>query len=142
MRIGYGRVSTTDQNPDAQRDALAAAGSEQIFLDKASGKLATRPELDEALLVATRPGDRLVVTKLHSPRQLDLPRPQLRLLPTGAATRPCSGQPVAGGLGHQGVFEFGDGAEDLEEHAPDRGRGVDALIEHHQIHTPDLEVAG
>jgi DNA invertase Pin-like site-specific DNA recombinase len=64
MRIGYGRVSTTDQNPDAQRDALAAAGCEQIFLDKASGKLATRPELDKALLVANRPGDQLVVTKL------------------------------------------------------------------------------
>jgi hypothetical protein len=26
MRIGYGRVSTRDQNPDAQRDALEAAG--------------------------------------------------------------------------------------------------------------------
>jgi DNA invertase Pin-like site-specific DNA recombinase len=59
MRIGYGRVSTTDQNPDAQRDALAAAGCEQIFIDKAS-----RPELEKALLVANRPGDQLVVTKL------------------------------------------------------------------------------
>jgi hypothetical protein len=28
MKIGYGRVSTRDQNPDAQRDALAAAGCE------------------------------------------------------------------------------------------------------------------
>ncbi|MGW4095069.1 recombinase family protein [Nocardia sp. NPDC004750] len=64
MRIGYGRVSTTDQNPDGQRDALTAAGCEQIFLDKASGKLAARPELDKALLVANRPGDQLVVTKL------------------------------------------------------------------------------
>ncbi|MGW4067881.1 recombinase family protein [Nocardia grenadensis] len=64
MRIGYGRVSTTDQNPQAQYDALAAAGCEQIFLDKVSGKLAARPELDKALLVANRPGDQLVVTKL------------------------------------------------------------------------------
>ncbi|WP_204014119.1 recombinase family protein [Virgisporangium aurantiacum] len=64
MRIGYGRVSTRDQNPDAQHDALAAAGCEQIFVDKASGKLARRPELDKALLVARRPGDQLVVTKL------------------------------------------------------------------------------
>jgi DNA invertase Pin-like site-specific DNA recombinase len=64
MRIGYGRVSTRDQNPNAQHDALSAAGCEQIFLDKASGKLARRPELDKALLVAHRPGDQLVVIKL------------------------------------------------------------------------------
>jgi len=64
MRIGYGRVSTRDQNPDAQHDALTTAGCEQIFIDKASGKLARRPELDKALLVARRPGDQLVVTKL------------------------------------------------------------------------------
>ena len=52
MKIGYGRVSTRDQNPDAQRDALAAAGCDRVFIDKASGKLARRPELDRALLVA------------------------------------------------------------------------------------------
>ncbi len=64
MRIGYGRVSTRDQNPDAQHDALTEAGCEQIFVDKASGKLARRPELDNALLVAHRRGDQLVITKL------------------------------------------------------------------------------
>lgn len=64
MRIGYGRVSTRDQNPDAQRDALTAAGCETVFVDKASGKLARRPELDKALLSAARVGDQLVVTKL------------------------------------------------------------------------------
>lgn len=63
LRIGYGRVSARDQNPDAQRDALAAAGCEQIFVARASGKLASRPELDRALLVA-REGDHLVITKL------------------------------------------------------------------------------
>jgi DNA invertase Pin-like site-specific DNA recombinase len=63
VRIGYGRVSTRDQNPDSQRDALAAAGCDKILVDRASGKLARRPELDKALLVA-RAGDRLVVTKL------------------------------------------------------------------------------
>ena len=63
MRVGYGRVSTVDQNPDAQRDALAAAGCDQVLIDKASGKLARRPELDKALLVA-REGDQLVITKL------------------------------------------------------------------------------
>jgi DNA invertase Pin-like site-specific DNA recombinase len=44
MKIGYGRVSTRDQNPDAQHDALAAAGCDPVFVDKASGKLASRPE--------------------------------------------------------------------------------------------------
>ncbi len=64
MRIGYGRVSTRDQHPEAQQDALAAAGCDEVFIEKASGKLARRPELDKALLSANRRGDQLVVTKL------------------------------------------------------------------------------
>lgn len=64
MKIGYGRVSTRDQHPDAQRDALTAAGCDHIFLDTISGKLARRPELDKALLSANRAGDQLIVTKL------------------------------------------------------------------------------
>ncbi len=63
MRIGYARVSTRDQHPEAQADALHAAGCERVFTDKASGKLARRPELDKALLVL-RKHDQLVVTKL------------------------------------------------------------------------------
>ena len=61
--VGYGRISTNDQNVDAQRDALTAAGCERIFLDTASGKLARRPKLD-AVLDFLRPGDTLVITKL------------------------------------------------------------------------------
>src|SRR5947209_7669524 len=64
MRIGYGRVSTRDQRPEAQHDALHAAGCDEIFIDRTSGKLARRPELDKALLSANRAGDQLVVTKL------------------------------------------------------------------------------
>ena len=63
MRVGYGRVSTADQNATSQRDALVAAGCDKVFVDKASGKLARRPELDKALLVV-RKGDQLVITKL------------------------------------------------------------------------------
>jgi len=65
MRIGYARVSTRDQHPEAQHDALLAAGCDpdHIYIDKASGKLARRDELDKALLVL-REGDQLVVTKL------------------------------------------------------------------------------
>jgi DNA invertase Pin-like site-specific DNA recombinase len=64
MRIGYGRVSTRDQHPEAQHDALRAAGCDEVFIDKASGKLARRPELDRALLSANRARDQLVITKL------------------------------------------------------------------------------
>ncbi len=63
MRIGYARVSRHEQHPEAQQDALRTAGCERVFVDTASGKLARRPELDKALLVARR-GDQLVVTKL------------------------------------------------------------------------------
>jgi len=63
VRIGYARVSTRDQHPEAQADVLHAAGCERVSTDKASGKLARRPELDEALR-GLRAGDQLVVTKL------------------------------------------------------------------------------
>lgn len=61
--IGYARVSTRDQNPDSQTDALDVAGCSKIFIDHASGKLAKRPALTEALGYL-RDGDTLVVTKL------------------------------------------------------------------------------
>lgn len=64
MRVGYGRVSTRDQHPEAQLDALTAAGCEKVFVDHASGKLSRRPQLDRALEVASRAGDTLVITKL------------------------------------------------------------------------------
>lgn len=63
MKIGAARVSTRDQHPESQHDALTAAGCDKIFTDQVSGKLARRPELDKALLVA-REGDQLVVTRL------------------------------------------------------------------------------
>ncbi|MFE1046335.1 recombinase family protein [Streptomyces olivaceus] len=63
MRIGYGRVSTTDQHPEAQHDALQQAGCDEIFIDKLSGKLASCPELDKAL-AAARAKDEFVIIKL------------------------------------------------------------------------------
>jgi DNA invertase Pin-like site-specific DNA recombinase len=61
--IGYARVSTTDQNAQLQIDALTAAGCERVFTDKASGSLASRPQLDR-MLDHLREGDVVVVWRL------------------------------------------------------------------------------
>lgn len=55
-RIGYRRVSTTDQNFDRQE----LGQLDRLFEDKASGKNTTRPGLT-ALLGYLRPGDTVVV---------------------------------------------------------------------------------
>ena len=48
MRIGYARVSTSEQNLDLQKDALKRAGCEKIIEDVASGKTENRSGLDRA----------------------------------------------------------------------------------------------
>src|SRR5690606_16569391 len=63
MIIGYSRVSTREQNPEAQYDALAEAGCDRIYIDKVSGTLSRRPELEKVLDVL-RPCDTLVITRL------------------------------------------------------------------------------
>jgi len=63
MLIGYARVSTQDQNPELQIDALKKSGCEKIFVEKASGAQRDRPEL-KAVLEYMRAGDTLVVWKL------------------------------------------------------------------------------
>jgi hypothetical protein len=61
--LGYARVSTTDQQPHLQVDALTAAGCYRVFTETASGARADRPILDQ-VLDQLRPGDTLVVWKL------------------------------------------------------------------------------
>ena len=49
MTIGYGRVSTEEQDTALQRDALSAAGCEKIFEEVVSTGKAYRPQLAAAL---------------------------------------------------------------------------------------------
>ena len=61
--IGYARISTSEQSPDLQHDALLAAGCSRIFSDEMSGARADRPGLRQALDYA-RESDTLVVWRL------------------------------------------------------------------------------
>lgn len=64
MHVGYARVSTQDQNPELQLDALKGAGCEQVFVEKITGTgLKTRPEWESCKRVL-RKGDTLVVWRL------------------------------------------------------------------------------
>jgi DNA invertase Pin-like site-specific DNA recombinase len=62
-KIGYARVSSSDQNLDRQIVALRAEGCDEIFREKVSGKsMKNRPELERAIdMLAT--GDVLVVAE-------------------------------------------------------------------------------
>jgi len=62
-KLGYARVSTLHQDDALQHDALCQAGCDRVFADKASGKLQSRPALDD-LLAQARPGDTVVVWRL------------------------------------------------------------------------------
>ena len=79
---------------------------------------------------------------VHCPGDLGLAGGELGLLPPGTAPRPGRGQAVTGALRHQGVLELGYGAEDVEEHPPERGRSVDALVEHHKVDSFGLQLVG
>ena len=63
MKIGYARVSTTDQNLDLQLTALKGAGCGRIYQEKISGAKRDRPEL-QRLIDQLRPDDIIVVWKL------------------------------------------------------------------------------
>ena len=63
-RIGYARVSTADQNLDAQTAALQAAGCTMVRTETGDGAtLAGRPELG-TILDFIHPGETLVVTRI------------------------------------------------------------------------------
>ena len=64
MRVGYARVSTIDQSPELQLEALRRTGCEKVFTEKASGAKDNRPELARILSDVLRAGDTLIVWKL------------------------------------------------------------------------------
>lgn len=63
MFIGYARVSTLDQDPEMQVDALKRAGCDKIYVERASGAKRDRPELMAAIDYA-RKDDTIIVWKL------------------------------------------------------------------------------
>jgi DNA invertase Pin-like site-specific DNA recombinase len=63
MLIGYTRVSTDDQNPELQKQALARIGCSRVFEETASGAQRDRPQL-AAALEYMREGDTLCVWRL------------------------------------------------------------------------------
>jgi DNA invertase Pin-like site-specific DNA recombinase len=81
--VGYARVSTVDQDPTLQLDALAAAGCAKVFEDCASGARADRAGLRSALEYV-RDGDVLIVWKLD---RLGRSLPHLIETVTSLATR-------------------------------------------------------
>ena len=82
-RLGYARVSSTEQKAHLQLDALKAAGCVRVFSDKASGALEHRPQL-ERVLDHLRAGDTLVVWRLD---RLGRSLPHLIATVTGLADR-------------------------------------------------------
>lgn len=63
MLVGYGRVSTQDQDAGLQEDALRSSGCEKLFIEKVSSGKKERPQL-AAALAYVRQGDVLVVWRL------------------------------------------------------------------------------
>lgn len=64
MKVGYARVSTTGQSYEIQEQKLLAAGCEEVYAEKQSGKTANDREQLQALIKYVRKGDAVVVTKL------------------------------------------------------------------------------
>ena len=63
MKIGYIRISTTDQNTARQEMLMQELGVEQVFVDRMSGKSMDRPEL-KRMLSFVRAGDTVIVESI------------------------------------------------------------------------------
>ena len=63
MKIGYIRVSTQEQNTIRQEVMMSELDVDEIYIDKASGKNAQRPELQK-MMDYVRQGDTVVVESI------------------------------------------------------------------------------
>jgi DNA invertase Pin-like site-specific DNA recombinase len=63
MKMGFARVSTTDQNLNLQTDALVRVGCEKVFTDMTSDSIDCRKGLIDAMEFC-RNGDSLIAWKL------------------------------------------------------------------------------
>ena len=60
MKVGYIRVSTTDQNTARQEVIMEELGVQKLFYEKLTGKDTNRPQLN-SMLDFVREGDAVVV---------------------------------------------------------------------------------
>lgn len=63
MKIGYIRISTTDQNTARQEVLMKELNVEQVFIDRMSGKNTDRPELKK-MMSFVREGDTVIVESI------------------------------------------------------------------------------
>ena len=63
MRIGYIRVSTQEQNTIRQEILMERLGVDELYIDRASGKNAQRPELQK-MMEYVRRGDTVIVESI------------------------------------------------------------------------------
>ena len=63
MRIGYIRVSTQEQNTIRQEILMEHLGVDELYIDRASGKNAQRPELQK-MMEYVRRGDTVIVESI------------------------------------------------------------------------------
>ncbi|MBE6034935.1 MAG: recombinase family protein [Clostridiales bacterium] len=63
MKIGYIRVSTTEQNTARQEVLMQELGVDEVYVDKISGKNTNRPELQK-MMQYVRKGDTVIVESI------------------------------------------------------------------------------
>ena len=63
MKVGYVRVSTTEQNTARQESLMESLGVEKIYIEKISGKSKDRPKLQE-MMAFVREGDTVIVESI------------------------------------------------------------------------------